>query len=88
MIRVSVLLSILHVNCTNHLLNLEVEKMMESDEQLKDCIEYDHKMMMDCRSKLRNRSMLINLTTLVPKVDNETRWSGKYLMLRPFQQYL
>ena len=40
--------------------------------------------MTDCQLKLRNRAMLRNLTYLVPVVYNQTRWSGKLLMLQRF----
>ena len=40
--------------------------------------------MAECRSRLKNRAMLRNLTRLVPIIENGTRWSGKYQMLARF----
>ena len=81
---VSSQLRIPHVGCSNHKLNLEVERMVDNDSTLKDCIDSVHRTMTDCRSKLRNRAMLRNLTTLSPIVENKTRWSGKYMMITRF----
>lgn len=75
--RISEILSISLVNCSHHLLNLQVESMVKSDQRLKKCIESLHDTMMDCRSRLKNRAMLRNLTSLAPIVENGTRWSGK-----------
>lgn len=84
--RISDILTIPLVNCTSHLLNLQVEAMVQSDSELKDCVESVHDTMSDCRSRLRNRAMLRNLTRLVPVIENGTRWSGKYLMLQRFNR--
>lgn len=40
--------------------------------------------MTEVRSRLRNRAMLRNLTTLCPIVYNNPRWSGKCYILRQF----
>lgn len=81
---ISELLSIPHVGCSSHKLNLEVETMVQADQNLKSCLELVHTTMTDVRGKLRNRAMLRNLTSLCPVVENKTRWSGKCHMLRRF----
>ncbi len=40
--------------------------------------------MANCRSGLKNRAMLRNLTSLSPIIENRTRWSGKFAMLTRF----
>eukprot|EP00171_Calliarthron_tuberculosum_P003916 IDg3916t1 len=85
-LRISDILKIPLVNCTSHLLNLQVEAMVQHDTSLKDCVQSVHETMSDCRSRLRNRAMLRNLTRLVPVIENGTRWSGKYLMLKRFNR--
>eukprot|EP00171_Calliarthron_tuberculosum_P002904 IDg2904t1 len=84
--RISDLLNIPHVGCASHLLNLEVEAMVKADLALKHCLESVHATMSDCRSGLRNRAMLRNLTALAPVVDCKTRWSSKYVMLERFSR--
>ncbi len=67
------LLSIPHINCTSHLLNLEVEAMVKADRAMKTCIESVHQTMSESRGRLRNRTILRNLTALVPVTDCKTR---------------
>eukprot|EP00171_Calliarthron_tuberculosum_P009475 IDg9475t1 len=84
--RISEILEIPLVNCTSHLLNLQVEAMVRQDADMKACIDSVHDTMSDCRSRLRNRAMLRNLPRLVPIIENGTRWSGKYLVIQRFNR--
>lgn len=60
--------------------------MVKSDGALKRAVECVNKTMSDCRYRLRNRAMLRNSTALSPIIENDTRWSGKYLMLERFNR--
>ncbi len=40
--------------------------------------------MTECKTKIRNKEMLQSVTSLAPETENKTRWSGKYLMLKRF----
>ncbi len=73
-----------HIGCVSHKVNLEVELMIRMDTELKSCIESVYETMIDCRTKLKNRALLRNLTSLSPIVENKTRWPGKYQMLSRF----
>ncbi len=42
--------------------------------------------MTDCQSGLINPTILRNLTDYKPTVYNNTQWSGKYLMIKKFNQ--
>ena len=79
-------LNIAHVGCSSHKLNLDIEEMVRRDVQLKQCIESVHKTMSDCKTKIRNRAMLQNISSFTPILECKTRWSGKYLMLKRFTQ--
>ena len=60
--------------------------MIERDTLLSENLESIHTTMSHCHKRLRNRAMLRNLTTLNPVLDNVTRWSSKYKMLRRFNR--
>lgn len=77
-------LKIPHIGCSSHELNLEAEEMVAADTRLKDCIESVHTTMVHCKSRIKNRAMLRNLTALSPIIEGKTCWSGKYLMLSRF----
>lgn len=79
-------LSIPHVGCSNHLLNIKVLSMVNADPELKFWITYVYKTMTDCRSLLINMEMLRNFTALAPIEENKTRWSGKFLMMQWFNR--
>ena len=72
------------VGCNSHKLNLQVEKMVQSDVSLKKVITDVHNTMSACRNGLRTSAMLRKLETLRPVVENSTRWSGKHSMLVRF----
>ncbi len=56
----------------------------EVGSRIEKCIESVNNTMTDCSTKIRNRALLQNLTSLAPVTENKTRWSGKYLMLKRF----
>lgn len=72
--------------CTSHLLNIQVELMVKSDNALRNAVEYVHMTIVDCRFRLRNRAILCNLTVSAPIIESATRWSGKYLMPERFDR--
>lgn len=55
-------LSIHHLGCLNHRLNLEMENMVEKDAGLGACVVSVRNTMTHCRDSLRNRALLRNLT--------------------------
>ena len=77
------------VGCYSHKLNLEVNRMIKSTNELQDTINSVQETMAAAKSKLKNKAMLRNLVELSPVVPNETRWSGKcdmvnrYVAIRP-----
>eukprot|EP00171_Calliarthron_tuberculosum_P012024 IDg12024t1 len=73
-----------HVGCISHKLNLDVNSMVKDMHDLANTIDKVHETMMNCKRRMTNRAMLRNLTQLAPIIHNETRWSGKYHMLRRF----
>ena len=40
--------------------------------------------MVSAKTRLKNAAILRNLTDLKPKLDNDTRWSGKFEVLQRF----
>ncbi len=60
--------------------------MVRSDPALKNCIESVNKTISDCKTLIRNRAMLQNVTSLAPVTECKTRWSGKYLLLKRFNR--
>lgn len=75
-----------HVGCLNHKLHLDIQDMVTSDSALENIITEIGKTMVDCKSKLRNRALLRNLTSLSPVTHNDTRWSSKYQMICRFNR--
>ena len=73
-----------HVGCNSHKLALEVNLMMKNHFDLTRVIDAVHETMRTAKIKLRNAALLRNLTDLRPIMNNETRWSGKVLMLKRF----
>ena len=69
------------VGCLNHKLNLQVNQMIRNMPELKKQIDSVHNTMAAARNGLKNAAVLRNLTELHPIVPNDTRWSGKSLML-------
>ncbi len=84
--RIAKLLNIPHVGCLSHKLNLDVNRMIESDDVLSRTLDSVQKSMHECRTKLKNRALLRNITHLAPILPNETRWSGKYAMVERFNR--
>ena len=83
-LRVSKLTGKPHIGCLSHKLHLEVRSMINRHIELKNVIESVHRTMKEVKSKSKSAAVLRNLTELHPVLDNETRWSGKVLMLKRF----
>jgi DNA-binding transcriptional MerR regulator len=75
-----------HVGCMNHKLGLEVNRMVETHNDLNTVIECTHETMRAAKQKLKNAALLRNITDLKPVMHNKTWWSGKYLMLKRLGQ--
>ena len=83
-LKIAELMEIPHVGCTNHKLNLEVNRMVAYDKAMSRAIDLIHDTMKTSRQRIRNRAMLRNLTFLSPITHNVTRWSSKYDMMARF----
>lgn len=84
--RIADLLEIPHVGCNNHKLNLEVRRMIDANSRIQGTIESIHKTMKSCKSGLKNRALLRNITDLCPVLNNQTRWSSIYQMLTRYNR--
>eukprot|EP00171_Calliarthron_tuberculosum_P023317 IDg23317t1 len=82
--RVSALSGIPMVGCCSHKLNLEVKEMIRHHADLSRTIDAVHDTMKAAKSKLKNAAVLRNLTDLRPIMNNVTRWSSTFEMLRRF----
>ena len=80
------LLEVPMVGCNRHQSNLEVQKMLREDTDLNKTVDSFHETMSNCINLLRKRAILRNLTTLGPVLNNVTRWSSKYEMMKRFNQ--
>lgn len=58
--------------------------MINGNTALKDTIDKIHNTMQLANSKLKNATLLRNITDLRPILNNPTRWSDKYEMLGRF----
>ena len=83
-LKVADLLKIPHVACKNHILNFEVNEMVNQTQELEVMLSSIHETMSQCKKKLKNAALLRNLVNLVPVLHNKTRWSGKLYMLQWF----
>ena len=83
-LKVAELLGIPHVSCKNHMLNLEVNKMVRQTRDLEQTLNSIHDTMGQCKKRLKNAALLRNLVNLVPVLHNKTRWSGKLYMMERF----
>lgn len=79
------ILNIPHVACLNHHLNFQVNDLVSDDAELLFWLTRVEETMNCFRSKLTNRALLLNLTSLNPLLFNKTRWFGKYIVLHRFQ---
>ena len=84
--RTARLLKIPHIPCKNHLLNSEVNVMINSDTALEATIDKVHQTFKDIKGSLKNMAVLRKLTIYVPVLYNKTRWSGKYYMFRQYMR--
>ncbi len=71
--KIRILLRIPHVGCVSHRINKEVERMIAKYTSLRECIASVCNTMNDCRSGLKNRAVLRNITSLSPVLDNRRR---------------
>ncbi len=72
------------VGCTSQKLNLHVNQLFKDMPDMKKFVNMVHGMMKLAKSRLRNAATLRNSTELKPVLHNDTRWSGKFYMLRRF----
>ena len=71
--KIANLLGIPHVGCVSRRLNKEFERMIAKDISLRECIASIGNTMNDCRSGLKDRAVLRNISSLSPVLDNRTR---------------
>ncbi len=84
-IRIAKLAGIPYVGCNSHKLHLEVNVLVESHPDMRQNIDSVRDVMREAKTRLKNATVLRNITRLKPKLDNDTRWSGKYEVLRRFE---
>lgn len=77
-------LGVFDVGCTSHKLNLAVEQMVNENASMASVIDSIRKSMSECKLSTKSMSMLRNVNLLSPVLFNETRWSGKFEMLKRF----
>ena len=58
--------------------------MIDAHTDLKYYVDSVRRTISRARRKLKNAAILRNLTDLRPKLENSTRWPGKYLILHQF----
>lgn len=83
-LRVARIGNVPHVGCSSHKLHLEVNTMVASHYDMKNTIDSVRETMTSARARLKNAAILRNITDLRPRIDNTTRWSGKYYILNQF----
>lgn len=66
---------------------LSRERRDDKKVELCKAIELVHKTMSDFKTKLTNRAILLNLTSLSPVLYNKTRWAGKLFILCRFLRF-
>jgi len=59
-----------HVGCKNHLLNLDVNQMVKSTQELNRTLTSVHETMTQCKKRLKNAALLRNLVDLKPIIHN------------------
>ena len=79
-IKIASLLQKPHVGCKNHKLALEVNKYMESEDELHNGIESIHTMK-KIKGSTKNCAALCGMTRFKPVLFIKTGWSGKYHVL-------
>ena len=82
--RVSFLTSIPHAGCCSHKLNLEVRERLRVHGELRNALESVRNTMIVAKSRLKNTSILRNLTDLRLIIPYDARWSGKSNILQRF----
>ena len=71
--------------CQNHLLQSETELMMKNDDNLRYIIDTAHGTILECKSMIKNRAVLRNLTKRKLIIYNATRQTGKVDMLSQYR---
>ena len=79
-------MGILHIRCLRPKLLLDLTDIVEKDHGLSRTISSIHTTMNNCKSKLKNRGTLKDLTDPSPITYYKTRWTSKYFMLKRFYQ--
>ena len=79
-------MEITHVGSLSHKLHLDVQYMINSEREIRKCIISINNTMVDCKSKLLNRAVLRNLTSLPPVLLNSTQWTSTYEMIIRFSR--
>ena len=73
-----------HVRCMNHKLSLEVNRMVDHHQDMHNVIATTHETMKAVTQSLKNSALLRNASDLKPIMHNKMQWSGKYNMLKHF----
>ena len=81
---VAQLLNAPHVCCANHELNLEVSRMVRDDVRISTVLDNLRETMVSCSNALRTSAILQNINWLRILVEINTRWSGKFTMIKRF----
>lgn len=75
-----------YIFCKNHLLNLEVNRIVNSTVELSNVIDSVSATMTQCKQRLKNAPLLRNMVEWHPILYYQTRWSGKFYLLQRFLQ--
>ena len=75
-----------HIGCANHKLNLQVNKIVKYGSSFRLLLESVRKTFRTYRAGLKTSAMLRYLNVLKPTIDNPTRWSRKYHMIKRFSR--
>lgn len=79
-------MEILLVGCNSHKLNLETNRMLFRKSSMSKALGSVNDTMIKCKKRICNRELLRNLTNLAPVIQNATRWSSKFCMLKKYLQ--
>ena len=71
------------IECASHKFNLAVELWIESQKDLADALKALRELMVQLRT-VKNSARLRELTHLGAILPNETRWTGKFEMVKRF----
>ena len=82
--KIALNLSIPHVGCKSHILNLEVNEMVKNNEELIATLQSVQTTMLYFKQRLKNAAILRNIVILKPVLHIKTRWSSKSSLLERF----